>query len=272
MKKEIDNMAQLEFESFRSNWQNSLLRTLPSHKNQVENFVRDDVFGLRHSYDGWSRAYGLAEKIESSNQPATIDRSIIEHIAIFHYIGKFFEELHSLENISIAEGIFREYAGKVQMKITQKDAITDGIKYSDFYNIRLDPSSRSPSTLEGETFRAADKMLDNMVMKVDRYWYNYGVPRSATFFDPSLNHDDRTSFSFDNFAGDQLNVILSIIGLRPEDFSHPVLQEEYRQWSEDPKKRTVERIVSLAEEIGETPENINRVKEVVNWYRKAFAC
>lgn len=272
MKKEIDNMTLLEFESFRDNWQSSLLRTLPSYRSQIENFVSDDVFGLRHSYEGWNRAYTVAEKIETSNQPAKIDKDIIEHIAVFHDIGKFFEDLHSLANISIAERVFGEHAETIQMKATQKDAIIDGVRYSDFYNKRLDPSSRPPSTLEGETFRAADKMLGNMVSKVDRYWYDYGVPRGATFFDPSLIHDDRRSFSFDNFAGDQLNVILSIIGLRPEDFSHPILQEEYRQWSEEPKKKVVERIISLAREIGETPENIDKVKEVVNWYRKAFAC
>lgn len=55
-------------------------------------------------------------------------------------------------------------------------------------------------TLEGEIVRAADKMLDNMLSKVDRYRYKYGEPRGATFYDPKLSLQDREMFSFDNFA------------------------------------------------------------------------
>ncbi len=85
-----------------------------------------------------SKAHKLASKIE--NTGITIDFEILELLAVFHDIGKFFQELHSLENLSIAESVFNQYAsGKLIISTTTK-IVLDGIRGSDFYNKRLDPS------------------------------------------------------------------------------------------------------------------------------------
>lgn len=59
---------------------------------------------------------------------------------------------------------------------------------------------------------------------------------------------------------------------KPEDFSHPVLQEEYRQWSKNPKDAAVQRIIALANDIGESNENIKKIVNVIRWYREEFNC
>ncbi|GAB4218718.1 MAG: hypothetical protein Fur009_1070 [Candidatus Microgenomates bacterium] len=266
--KSLKNMS---LEQFRRKWRREFEQFLPQYFSQITKFFSDEEFGLRHSYDVFSRAFQLADKVEEYEKKP-VNREVIEYIAVFHDIGKFFQEIHSLENIQIAKEVFVVYATNKSVPPEIADVVIDGIRNSDFYNRRLDPSSDSPKTIEGEIVRAADKMLDNLVKKVDRYWYDYGVPRNLKFFDPNITFEERAKFSFDNFSGDQLNVILSIIGLRPEDFSHPVIQEEYRRWSKKAKKKVVTRIISLAREIGEPEENIKKIQEIIKWYRKTFNC
>lgn len=261
----------MPLEKFQKKWRREFEQFLPQYSSQITEFFANDEFGLRHSYDVFTRALQLADKVEE-HEKKPVNREVIEYIAVFHDIGKFFQEIHSLENIQIAEKVFCTYATGKSISPEIIDAIIDGVRNSDFYNMRLDPSSNPPKTIEGEIVRAADKMLDNLVAKVDRYWYDYGVPRKVKFFDPNLTFKERAKFSFDNFSGDQLNVILSIIGLRPEDFLHPVIQEEYRRWSIKPKEEVVARIISLAREIGESEKNIKKIQEIINWYRKTFNC
>lgn len=259
------------FEKFSAKWRSELEQHLPEYKEQIDRFIEDEEFGLKHSYAVWLRASELADKVEA-HEGKPLNREAIELLAVFHDIGKFLQSQHSLENISLAEGVFQEYASHKQLDQNVRDDVGDGIRNSDFYNSRIEPKGKLPRTLEGEIVRAADKMLENIVRKVDRYWYQYGVPRGMTFFDPNLTPEDRSHFSFQNFSGDQLNVILTIIALRPEDFSHLVIQQEYATWSRVAKEMVIERILSLAKEIGETPENIQKIIETIVWYRQAFRC
>jgi hypothetical protein len=265
----MENVS-LDREQVSSKWLESLTTHLPEYSINIHAFFEDKEYGFEHSWSGIKRAKEILQLFDGLTED--IDIEVIEHLAIFHDIGKFFEELHSLENINISKKLYTDYADRAGLRPSLKEAVLDGISGSDFYNYRLDPSGHPPHSLSADIFRAADKMLDNLVAKVDRY-YDYGVnKRGATFFNPDLSYEERASFSFDNFAGDQLNVILSIIGLSPNDFSHPVLQEEYIRWSEEPKKAVEDRIVSLAEEVGETEVNIDKIKQVISWYRKEFNC
>lgn len=267
----MSNGFQNEFKSFEERWHKRLSTFLPQYSDQIQRFFIDQDFGFLHSYQVFQLAQTLARQIEELEQ-RFLRAEIIEHLAIFHDIGKFFQELHSLENISLAEVVYKKYAGAAKISEEVTLAVVDGIQGSDFYNARLDPSGHPPHTLEGEIVRAADKMQDNLVAKVDRY-YDYGInKRGATFFIPTLTYHQRSQFSFDNFLGDQLNVILSIIGLRPEDFSHPFLQEAYRQWSVPAKKAAVRRILDLAREVGEPEEHQTQIKNIISWYRHAFDC
>ncbi len=257
------------YEEFKQAWAVDLARSLPDFQEQIDAFVTDEEFGLRHSYDVWKEAKRMAGDIKDSDGLA-LDDTILSHVATFHDIGKFFEKIHSLENISIAENVYGRFADVGAVTSNQRESVLDGIKRSDFYNKRLDPDGEPPLSLEADIVRAADKMQDNIVPKVDRYWYKYGVPRNATFFKPELTREEREQFNFSNFAGDQLNVILSIIAIRPEDFQHPIVQDAYRRWSEPKKQQVVERILALADEIGETPENIREITDIIRWYRERF--
>jgi hypothetical protein len=260
----------MHFQNFQDKWRREFYQYLSEHQGPTERFLKDQEFGLRHSFNVLIRSLQLADKIARRDKKP-LRSEVVEYIAVFHDIGKFFQDLHTVENVSYAAGVFEIYAGNKGISPEITSIVLDGIINSDFYNKRLDPSLNPPKSIEGEVVRAADKMLDNIVGKVDRY-YNYGVARGKVFFDPTLTFEERKMFSFNNFVGDQLNVILSILGLTPEDFSHPVLQEEYRRWSLVQKKRVVARIVSLAEEIGESEENIKKIKHVIRWYRETFRC
>lgn len=256
---------------FEQRWSGRLSAFLPQYAEQTRRFWRDQDFGFVHSYQVWQAAWTLARQIEKREQ-RSLDAEIIEQLAIFHDIGKFFQELHSLENISLAETVYQEYAAAGGVREEVRAAVLDGIRGSDFYNIRLDPSGHPPRTLEGEIVRAADKMQDNLVAKVDRY-YDYGVcKRGAPFFLPTVTLEQRSQFSFENFLGDQLNVILSLLGLRPTDFTHPLLQETYRRWSLPAKQAAVQRMLDLAREVGEPEEHQAQISAIIVWYRKTFDC
>lgn len=258
------------FDEFSQKWTSTLQECLPAHSVAIDKFISDNNQWLYHSFQVLSKAHKLASKIE--NTGITIDFEILELLAVFHDIGKFFQELHSLENLSIAESVFNQYAsGKLIISTTTK-IVLDGIRGSDFYNKRLDPSWNFPSTIEWDIIRAADKMQDNLTQKVDRYWYEYGVPRGATFYDKEITLSDREKFSFDNFSWDQLNVILSIIGLRDQDFSHPVLQSEYIAWSTPMKNEAIKRIVELAKELWYNQTDVHDIQWIIEWYRRTFNC
>lgn len=269
MKESADHLP--AYAQFKEEWARKLVQSLADCREQVEAFAADEEFGLKHSYDVWKDARMLASDIADADG-THLDETVIDHVAVFHDIGKFFEKIHSLENISIAEGVYSRFAASLGIAPERLALVLDGIKHSDFYNQRLDPKGKPPQSLEADIVRAADKMQDNIVSKVDRYWFKYGVPRGATFFNPALTHEQREQFNFENFAGDQLNVILSIIALRPEDFRHPVVQDAYRLWSGPKKRQVVGRILALADEIGQPPENIEKIAGVIDWYRQRFGC
>lgn len=257
--------------SFEQRWSRRFATFLPQYPDQAQRFFADRAFGFEHSSQVLQVAQTLARRIQEQEQCA-LSGEIIEHLAIFHDLGKFFQRLHTLENISLAEAVYGEYAAAAGVSAQVRQAVLDGIEGSDFYNTRLDPAGHPPRTLEGEIVRAADKMQENLVAKVDRY-YDYGVKqRGATFFLPTLTPEQRSQFSFANFLGDQLNVILAIIGLRPADFTHPLLQQTYRQWSGPAKQAAVERMLALAREVGEPEEHLAQIQEVIAWYRSAFDC
>lgn len=257
--------------SFEQRWSRRFAAFLPQYPDQAQRFFADRACGFVHSLQVFQVAQTLVRQIEKQEQHA-LNAGIVEDLAIFHDLGKFFQELHSLENISLAETVYGEYAAAAGVAAEVRQAVLDGIGGSDFYNTRLDPAGHPPRTLEGEIVRAADKMQDNLVAKVDRY-YDYGVKqRGATFFIPTLTPQQRSQFSFANFLGDQLNVILALIGLRPADFTHPLLQQAYRQWSGPAKQAAVERMLALAREVGEPEQHLAQIQEIIAWYRSAFDC
>ncbi|MBN8549448.1 MAG: phosphotransferase [Deltaproteobacteria bacterium] len=256
---------------FFDKWHMALTNALPQYKDQIAAFFADQDKGFHHSWELYQRAVELGEAVETADR-TSLQWEIVEQIAVFHDIGKFFQKLHSFENLSIGQSIYREYANHVEVATSIKDAVLSGIPATDFYNARLDPSGKPPDSLEADVARAADKMLDNIVRKVDRYWYEYGVPRNAVFLKPELTFEDRRQFTFRNFCGDQLNVLLTIIALRPEDFGHPLIQEQFRAWSKEPKEAAVARIIELAGEIGLPAEQVTMVRDIITQYRREFDC
>lgn len=260
----------LALEKFTNTWSTLLSASFPHYKEAVDKFITDDDKGLQHSFEVYNRSRELAYKVEASG--TRVYDNALQTIAIFHDIGKFFQDMHSWENLNIAVGVFSEYTSLHSLSPEFSSLIEDAIINSDFYNTRLDPPGKLPRSLEGLIVRCADKMLDNIVRKVDRYWYEYGEPRGEKFFDPAVTLDTRRSFNFQNWDGDQLNAILSIIALRPEDMGHPILEDEYRKWQVEWKQKAVDRILHLAIELGESKENIKAIGDIVNWYRSEFKC
>lgn len=263
-------MNTIEYQQFSHKWQQKLKISMPEYSNEIQKFVTDEKLWLKHSFEVYQTARNLCWTMNMKD--TEIDMTVIEYLAIFHDIWKFFQELHSLENISIAENVFSLFATKNTLSPEVVQKVCDGIRWSDFYNYRLDPSSHPPTFIEWDILRCADKMQDNLVAKVDRYWFEYGVPRWATFFDSSLTKEERAQFSFDNFLWDQLNVILSIIWLRKEDFSNKFLSQAYGDWSMPEKQKVIERILQLAETLWYDKNERQQIQEIIDWYRITFNC
>lgn len=265
----IENVInEFEYNNFRNKWNEKLLATFPEYESEVINFISDEKLWLKHSFEVYKKALYLKWNISDGN----IEELVIEYLAIFHDIWKFFQELHSLENISIAENVFKIFAERNWINQNIIEKVLDWIKWSDFYNHRLDPSSNPPKFIEWDIVRCSDKMQDNLVAKVDRYWFEYWVPRWAIFYDGNIKLEEREKFSFDNFLWDQLNVILSIIWLRKEDFSNNFLSQEYEKWSIPEKEKVIVRILELAKEIWYNENELEKIKDIITWYRKKFNC
>jgi hypothetical protein len=253
---------------FTDKWKNLLRSSFPEYKNNIDEYFWNEKMWFNHSWQVYNTSLNLKTKFRDS----LIDTSIIEFISIFHDIWKFFQKLHSAENINIAIDIFKKFAEKNNLNSEILHKTLDWIKNSDFYNYRLDPLQNPPIFIEWKIVRCADKMQNNLVEKVDRYWFDYWVPRWAVFYDENISLEERGKFNFNNFLWDQLNVILSIIWLRPEDFYDEILNNEYTKWSKPEKERVVNRILSLTEELWYSKNEIKNIKEIIDWYRNKFSC
>lgn len=249
-------MIESDLNTFTSHWQSSLRQYLPLYTDQIEHFVINNDIGLQHAYMVYKTAKKLQAEIEMQDK-RSLNSSIIEYLCIFHDIGKFFQNIHTGVHISLARSVWDVYATNACLPLEVQEAVRDGIQTVDFYNVRLHPTGHPPRTLEADIVRAADNMQDNLVQKVDRCWYKYGLSRGAVFFDPALSNEERADFSLDNYSGDQLNVMLSLLALRPEDFTHPITQENYRRWSlqaKEPRKEMV-KVTNHAKNIKQEQQN-----------------
>ncbi len=267
----IENLInEIEYNNFKNTWNVKLINTFSEYEyeNEIIKFVSDEKLWLKHSFEVYKKSMYLRWNIDEN----IIDEFVIEYLAIFHDIWKFFQEIHSLENISIAENLFKNFAYINWLNKDIIEKVLDWIKWSDFYNHRLDPSWNPPKFIEWNIVRCSDKIQDNLVSKVDRYWFEYWVPRWAIFYDNKILLKEREKFSFDNFLWDQLNVILSIIWLRSEDFSNDFLSQEYEKWNIPEKQKVIDRILELAKEIWYSENELKEINKIIIWYRKKFNC
>jgi HD superfamily phosphodiesterase len=250
---------------FLTRWQQNLIAS-PLDNEAVNLFIKNKEFGLEHSRQVFERALKLSE-LFTPDDLKECNFEAMEHIAVFHDIGKFFQEIHTADNPEIGARIYQEYAIRVRLNPSFVERVVDGIRYHDFYNPNIDPHLRAPRYMEGEIVRAADKMLDNLVDKVERYW-NYGKVRRIKYFDPEVTVEDRLAFNFSpecKVKTDELTYLLTLLALKPGDFRYPQLQVAYERWSLGPKQAVIDKILSLAEEEGFDRQS---VKEVIDEYLK----
>lgn len=91
------------------NWQNELQEALPSYSHQLTAFIEDTDKGFQHSLEVFNTSMQLVAQIPPAELNAD-DIQAIEHLAVFHDIGKFFQELHDLGNLKIAQSVYVEFA------------------------------------------------------------------------------------------------------------------------------------------------------------------
>lgn len=267
----IDEINSFDKTELKSKWAELLKISLIGKESAISRFINDEDKGFLHSFKVYKKALECAHGIAQTDD-VHLDYDAIEQLSVFHDIGKFFQDLPTWENLKISQDLYREFSKAQNVTNSTTTKVFEGIPATDFYCRRLEPSGTSPQSLEAEIVRVSDKMQDNLVPKVDRYWFEYGVPRNATFFDPSLTFADREKFSFENFCGDQMNLILTIISLRSQDISHPLLGRMYEEWSTPMKDQVVNRILALASELGESSENICQIQALIIDYRDRYSC
>jgi Ser/Thr protein kinase RdoA (MazF antagonist) len=264
------NQLQFDRALYETKWRSQLAEAFPGSERQLEDFFKDRDKGFEHSWQVLLRSHEIIETASDVIDRSSINIAAVEQLAMFHDLGKYFQEVQSFENLRVSQGLYRQFAQFHKVDPAIESIVFDGIPGTDFYSRRLNPNEEGPSYLEGDIVRAADKTLDNLVGKVDRYWYEYGVPRGATFYDPTLSFDDRKAFSFGNFSGDQMNVILTIIALRPQDFLSPRVGQVYGAWAESKKELVVKRIIEVAETVA--PTHVADIKDLIVRYRSEFSC
>lgn len=264
-------MKRLEYAPGLDQWRDVLFRTLPDCTAQIECFFADHGFGFQHAWEVLDKASRLATQIEHRDG-RLLHHEVIEHLALFHDIGRFFQEVHAAEHTILAQEVYTRFAQARAVRPDNARAVLDGIVSTPFFNYRLHPSSHPPRTLEADIVRAIAIMLNTRGTRVDYHYACSLAQREAPFFDPTLTQEQRVRFSLEHFTGDHLNVLLSLLAMRPGDFSHPVLQEAYRKWSGPAKEELITRILDLAWRVGESEEHLECIQQTITWYRNAFAC
>lgn len=248
--RDIIEMKDLTKDSFIAKWRQDL-ESSPLPKATIGKLLHNEEFGLPHSWQVLEQALELSG-LFSEDELRSCSFEAMEHIAVFHDIGKFFQEVHTVENPTIGAKIYRQYAKSKGYDSVLEDRVVDGILHHDFYNSDVDPHLKAPKYIEGKIIRAADKMLDNFITKVDRYW-NYGKERGIQFFDQTITPEERLAFNFGpdcKVKTDELTYLLTLLSLKPEDFKYIPLQNAYREWSKKRKSAVIEKILALTEKEG----------------------
>lgn len=264
-------MKRLDYAPGLDQWRAALFRTLPDCTAQIECFFADREFGFQHAWEVLDKASRLATQIEHRDG-RLLHHEVIEHLALFHDIGRFFQGGHVVEPILLAQQAYTRFAREQAVRPDSVRAVLDGIVSTPFLNYRLHPSGHPPRTLEADIVRAIISMLNTRGARVDYHYECSLAQRDAPFFDPALTQEQRARFSLEHFSGDHLNVLLSLLAMRPGDFSHPLLQEAYRRWREPVKEEVVAHILDLARRVGESEEHLESIQQTISWYRHAFAC
>lgn len=61
----------------------------------------------------------------------------------------------------------------------------------------------------------------------------------------------------------------TLLAVKAEDFSHPLLQEIYREWSPE-KAAAAQRIITLAQEEGIDEQTIEKMKQTLEQYSELY--
>ncbi|TAN58112.1 HD domain-containing protein [Patescibacteria group bacterium] len=256
----MDNGIEFKKFCFKMKWERRLekkfskfpLEVKERYAEEFDHYLKSNDHGLPHAANVYGKVLEILDRFSVEEiREMDIDIERLEAMCIFHDAGRFLVPVESAPNYAKRKRkgqILHEYAGALLAEIFgyNHPIIREGILRHDYFSQDFDPGKKPPVSIEAQIIRAADKTSVDPADEIERY-----DEYRRKFKFPLFNRDTPTEFRLDwNFSfkrdsrTDQLCYFFAVLALRPENFIHPVLQEYYRDWSQQ-KKEAVDKILEI---------------------------
>src|SRR3989338_1070906 len=244
---------------FRKKWQERLENKLLKFPQEIreeyimefDHFLGSNDHGLPHASRVYLKVLEIFERFSEEDQRIINNTERLQAMCVFHDSGRFLVPIELAPNYAKRKRkgqILHEYAGALLAKIFgySDPIIREGILRHDFFSSDFDPGKKPPISLEAQILRAADKTSVAPADEIERY-DQYRRKFNFQLYNRDTDIEFRINWNFSKKRDprtDQLCYFFAVLALRPEDFTHPALQEYYREWSLQ-KKAAVDKIIEI---------------------------
>lgn len=268
----------------------------PEKRISLEFFENNQDHGLLHVYTVWKKALYIADTIEDETGEQ-VDRTILYVMILAHDSWRshryLVDDRTSKEKISHKHKTNDRkhplyWTAQVRLavrKLQEKGMVVDPSKLRDVYdyvynhdylNDNLSGGRyKKPRSLEWQIARLADRVSESVLWEVKRY-RETGKRMGTPYFISHIPLEARKDFHFGR-AGeyaakwwlDQCMFFGALLSIKPQDFSHPVLQKLYKAWAID-KKDAIDYIMKEAENLWYDKKTLAKLDEVITYYAQIY--
>lgn len=265
----------------------------------MEMFLENADHGAEHIFHVYTKANEIADIVKHKTGQR-IDPAMLYVMIALHDAGRFHMEKPEATD-SDADKIRKDAKAKkadsrhelygvaqfkfalaklkkawISMDPIKEQKIAEYIYNHDFMNAQLNGGKyHEPSSLEWQISRLADRISTPAIPEIERYWAT-GKRMGTPFFNKDVSFEERKKFTFQHIGQyakqgklDEFMFFATLLAVKPEDFSHPVLQEIYREW-EPQKKEAAERILTMAQEEGFDEATIDEMRQTLKQYAEIY--
>ena len=288
------------YDDFSSITSNNILSTFdldtPEKRLSLNFFEQNGDHGMRHVYAVRKKSLFIADMVEKETQEF-VNRQLLYVMVLAHdswrshvytpddfitpeqvvHKEKNNDRKHPLYGTAQVRLAVRWLRKKwVHIDLDKLDDLQDYVYNHDYLNDHLSGGRYvEPRSLEWQIARLADRVSESVSWEVKRY-RETGKRMGTPYFIANIPLSARKNFHFGRVGEyaakgwlDQCMFFGALLSIKPQDFSHPVLQKLYKEWEID-KKDAVEYIIKEANNLWYGKKTLAKLDEVMTYYAKIY--
>ena len=259
-------------------------------------FENNSDHGIHHVYAVRKKSLYISDVIEKETEES-VDRNLLYAMVLAHDSGRSHvyapddritpdqvlrkeknnDRKHSLYGTAQVRFAVRLLRKKwINMDSVKLGDLQDYVYNHDYLNDHLSGGRYvEPSSLEWQIARLADRVSESVLWEVKRY-RETGKRMGTPYFIADIPLSARKDFHFGRvkeYAAkwwlDQCMFFGALLSIKPQDFSHPILERLYKNWELD-KKDAVDYIIQEACTLWYDQKRLEKLYEVITYYADIY--